>query len=193
MRVSRAATGWSFDNDSLNRANSVIAFTVIDTGIGIPEDKQQLIFEAFQQADGTTSRKYGGTGLGLSISREIARLLGARSRSKALPEKAVSLLSTCRKITSRRRFRRKKTCWTRIYCRHSQLSTTLISLSRESQEENGGGRVQIVVSDDRAEITPEDKVLLIIEDDTSFARILVDIAHEQALNASFRSTAKMPS
>ncbi len=76
FRARRARSGWSPQNESLNQTDYVIAFSVRDTGIGIPSDKHQIIFEAFQQADGSTSRKYGGTGLGLAISREIARLLG---------------------------------------------------------------------------------------------------------------------
>jgi len=168
----------------LSRAKSAIALSVVDSGIGIQADKQRIIFEAFQQADGTTSRKYGGTGLGLSISRELARLLGGEIRLQSAP--GVGSTFTLYLPQS--------------YVAPAQLpksealKITPIMLEQAASEPAGevdlilaspmeGQQMaeEMVLDDDRNVIQPGDSILLIVEDDATFTRILVDLAHEHNL------------
>jgi CheY-like chemotaxis protein/HAMP domain-containing protein len=164
MRVAR--DGWSRDAGALEAADKVIAFSVRDSGIGIADDKQRIIFEAFQQADGTTSRKYGGTGLGLSISRSLARMLGGEIRvDSELGEGSTFTLFLPRVYVA--------PPVVRTVSPDVRSGTPQLLLEAPSQP-------TIVVSqafeDDREAIQPGDRVLLIIEDDRAFAKIVRDSA-----------------
>ena len=170
MRVQAVAGGWSADHPILRFVQSAVAIEVTDSGIGIAPEKQRLIFEAFQQADAGTSRKYGGTGLGLAISRELATLLGGEIRLVSTPGQgstftlylplqytgpAHALVRPSDVITDRR---------------HG-VAPQLPVLSVAKAEE--------IVPDDRDEIEDGDNVLLIVDDDPHYARVLLGLASDK--------------
>jgi CheY-like chemotaxis protein/nitrogen-specific signal transduction histidine kinase len=184
LRASVATEGWNPEQEVLNAANTVIAFSVSDTGIGIPKEKHGVIFEAFQQGDTGTSRKYGGTGLGLSISRQITRLLGGEIRIESAPGVGSTF-----------------TLYLPLIYPSQPVDTPATG--------NGDGDVGAVdkpmvtassrvvlapvveraVSDDRATINNGDRILLIAEDDPNFAQILLDLARERGFKGLVAQTA----
>jgi HAMP domain-containing protein/CheY-like chemotaxis protein/signal transduction histidine kinase len=161
LDVTAALGGWSANHPVLSQASAVVAFEVSDTGIGIPLEKQKIIFEAFQQADASTSRKYGGTGLGLAISRELAGLLGGEIHLRSAPNAGSSF-----------------TLYLPIkYVGSSTVPRPVAASSVPAP--TVAERTVEQIPDDRLEIQPGDAILLIVEDDPHYARILLDLARDK--------------
>jgi HAMP domain-containing protein/signal transduction histidine kinase/CheY-like chemotaxis protein len=181
LNIAQVTEGWSPDRETLNHARSVIAISVSDTGIGIPPDKQQIIFEAFQQADGSTSRKYGGTGLGLAISREIARLLGGEIRlASAVGQGSIFTLYLPQTHVPSRSTRREISAPLRPEVSASIAGTEAV-LPEPALEDTRGA--ELLVEDDRGQIQQGDRVLLIVEDDPNYAKVLLEMAHDREFKA----------